>query len=82
MPEDDHTDSQRPTFGPSGGVPSSAPPEPNNPGTLPDGAPPRAEADPLDQTVGTGSVFAIGCVALTVLILALGVGYAIVTRLL
>jgi hypothetical protein len=43
---------------------------------------PRAGADSLDQTVGTGSVFAIGCVALTVLILALGVGYAVITRLL
>ncbi len=80
-----------PTASASGETP--APPRPN-PGTTvadlapeagardtpPDAALPREEPDPTNRTVGTGSVFAIGCVAAAVAIILIGVLVALVSR--
>lgn len=52
------------------------------PGAATPGAPPTATPPADDDTVGTGSVIALGCIAGTVLLIIIGLLYLAITILL
>lgn len=58
----------------------SAPSAPASPGSAPVSISPPAPRLPEEPTVGTGSVFAIGCLIAMALVLAAGILYVLVIR--